>query len=224
MSSAAIDLATVPFGTLAKPRFDAPVRQRTSDSFSQYLERLLKYPDSAKITVREVLGGLESRAFGVPLAALSAGEIVPIPVPGFTFVISAPMAAIGAQMMVDRKRLWLPNSLLKRRLPARQVKRIVRAMLPAVRRLDRISGRRASIMTGSAGRRLAGLAVFLLSLLIALPIPGTNEPLALTVFVLALGLIRGDGLLIAAGLVLTVVATALMGTVAVAFAGAVFGA
>jgi hypothetical protein len=61
-------------------------------------------------------------------------------------------------------------------------------------------------------------------LLIALPVPGTNAPLAATVFVIAMGLIRGDGLLIAAGLVLTVVATALMGGAALALAGVVFGA
>ena len=224
ISSAAIDLATVPFRTLVGHRVDAPARRGTSNSFAYYLERILKYPDSAKITVRDLLGGLESRAFGLPLAVLSAGEVVPIPVPGFTFVISAPLAAIGAQMVVDRDRLWLPNSLLSRRLPARQVKRIARAMLPAVRGIDRISGPRASIMTGSAGRRLAGLCVLLLSLLIALPVPGTNSPLAFIAFVLALGLIRGDGLLIAAGMVLTVAATALMGTAAFALAGAVFGA
>ena len=132
-----------------------------------------------------------------------------------------PMAAIGAQMVVDRQRLWLPSSLLNRRVSARLVKRIARAMLPT--RLDRISGPRASLVTGSAGRRLAGLCVLLLSLLIALPIPGTNTVLALTVFVIALGLIRGDGLLIAAGMVLTVVAAALMGTVTLALVGAVFG-
>ena len=224
MSSAAIDLATVPFRTLTRPRLDTPPKQGTSDSFAQYLERILKYPDQAKITVRELLGGLESRAFGLPLAVLSTGEIVPVPVPGFTWVISVPMAAIGAQMVVDRERLWLPSSLLNRRVSARLVKRIARAMLPTVRRLDRISGPRASIVTGSAGRRLAGLCVLLLSLLIALPIPGTNTVLALTVFVIALGLIRGDGLLIAAGMVLTVVAAALMGTVTLALVGAVFGA
>jgi hypothetical protein len=224
MSSAAIDLATVPFRMLTGPRLDTPAKQGTSDSFAQYLERILKHPDKAKITVRELLGGLESRAFGLPLAVLSTGEIVPVPVPGFTWVISVPMAAIGAQMVVDRERLWLPSSLLNRRVSARLVKRIARAMLPTVRRLDRISGPRASIVTGSAGRRLAGLCVLLLSLLIALPIPGTNTVLALTVFVIALGLIRGDGLLIAAGMVLTVVAAALMGTVTLALVGTIFGA
>jgi len=133
VSSAAIDLATLPFRALAGPRTHTTAEQGASDSFAYYLERILKYPDGAKITVRDLLGGLESRAFGLPLAVLSAGEVVPIPVPGFTFVISVPLAAIGAQMIVDRKRLWLPNSLLNRRLPARQVKRIARAMLPAVR-------------------------------------------------------------------------------------------
>ena len=223
LSSAVIDLAALPFRASARPRSHTAAEQGASDSFAYYLERILKYPDGAKITVRDLLGGLESRAFGLPLAVLSAGEVVPIPVPGFTFVISVPLAAIGAQMIVDRERLWLPNSLLNRRLSARQVKRIARAMLPAVRSIDRISGPRASIMTGSAGRRLAGLCVLLLSLLIALPVPGTNSPLALTVFVMALGLMRGDGLLIAAGMVLTVAATALMGTAAFALAGAVFG-
>ena len=223
LSSAVIDLAALPFRASARPRSHTAAEQGAADSFAYYLERILKYPDGAKITVRDLLGGLESRAFGLPLAVLSAGEVVPIPVPGFTFVISVPLAAIGAQMIVDRERLWLPNSLLNRRLSARQVKRIARAMLPAVRGIDRISGPRASIMTGSAGRRLAGLCVLLLSLLIALPVPGTNSPLALTVFVMALGLMRGDGLLIAAGMVLTVAATALMGTAAFALAGAVFG-
>ena len=140
MSSAAIDLATVPFRMLTGPRLDTPAKQGTSDSFAQYLERILKYPDKAKITVRELLGGLESRAFGLPLAVLSTGEIVPVPMPGFTWVISMPMAAIGAQMVVDRQRLWLPSSLLNRRVSARLVKRIARAMLPT--RLDRISGPR----------------------------------------------------------------------------------
>lgn len=193
------------------------------DSFARFLERLLKYPDNANISVRELLGGLESRAFGIPLAALSAGELVPVPIPGFSLVISIPMASIGAQMMGDRERLVLPNSLLNRRVRGRHVKRVVRAMLPVVRGIDRHTQPRAAIMTGSAGRRLAGLAVLLLALLIALPIPGTNAPLAFIVFIMGLGLIRGDGLLIATGLVLTIAATVLMGAGALALVNVVFG-
>lgn len=214
--------------TCVSPRESAQSAKRTAysgpDSFATFLERILKYPDHASITVKDLLGGLESRAFGIPLAALSAGELVPVPIPGFSLVISIPMAAIGAQMILDRERLSLPKSLLNRRLRCRSVKKVVRAMLPAVRRIDRLARDRASIVTGTVGRRLAGVSVFLLALLIALPVPGTNAPLAATVFVIAMGLIRGDGLLIAAGLVLTVVATVLMGGAALALAGVVFGA
>jgi hypothetical protein len=63
---------------------------------------------------------------------------------------------------------------------------------PDPRRI-RFSQSRASIVTGSVGRRLAGLAVFLLALLIALPVPGTNAPRALIVFIMTMGLIRGGG-------------------------------
>jgi hypothetical protein len=66
--------------------------------------------------------------------------------------------------------------------------------------------------------------MFLLALLIALPVPGTKVPLAIIVFIIAMGMIRGNGLLIAAGLILTVVATLLMGSAATAGAGVVFGA
>jgi hypothetical protein len=220
MSSATISVSA---GARLKPTVVKKPVYSGPDSFAKFLERLLKYPDKASITVKDLLGGLESRAFGIPLAALSAGELVPVPIPGFSLVISVPMAAIGPQMIVDREQLFLPKSLLNRRLPGRLVKRIVRSMLPTVRRIDRFAQNRVSILTGTAGRRLAGLAVSLLAFLIALPVPGTNAPLALTVFIIAMGLIRGDGLLIAAGLVLTVVATALMGGAALALADVIFG-
>lgn len=194
------------------------------DSFAEFLERLLRYRDDAVVTVRDILGGLESRAFGIPLAVLATFEIVPLPVPGLSLLISAPMAAIGAQMLVDGDRLWLPDSLLNRRLPAHIVKKVARAMLPAIRQIDRVSQPRLSLMSESAGSRLVGLAILWLATLIALPIPGTNAPLALTAFVLAVGLIRKDGLLIAAGLLLTIVVTALLGSAAMALMGFFFGA
>lgn len=224
MTAASIFVTTTSAASRGRAKLARTPAYSGPDSFAKFLERILKYPDHASITVKDLLGGLESRAFGVPLAALSACELVPVPIPGFSLVISIPMAAIGAQMIIDRERLSLPKSLLDRRLQCRSVKKIVRAILPAVRRIDRLARDRASIVTGTVGRRLAGVSVFLLALLIALPVPGTNAPLAATVFVIAMGLIRGDGLLIAAGLVLTVVATALMGGAALALAGAVFGA
>jgi hypothetical protein len=153
--------------------------------------------------VRELLGGLETAAFGVPLAALAVPEIIPVPIPGFTLVISLPMALLGAQVVTARGRIWLPKALLERRIPAKPLKRAARAMLPALRRIERVSRPRGAWLRSKSAQRVIGVAVIILALLIALPIPGTNAPLALTVFVLAIGLIRRDGLLIGAGLLLT---------------------
>jgi hypothetical protein len=173
-------------------------------------ESILSRGDSEKISVRELLGGLETSAFGIPLAALSVPELIPIPIPGFPLLISLPMAILGAQMVTARGRIWLPDALLNRRIPAKPLKRAARAILPSLRKLERWTEPRGTWMTSKAGQRVIGLCVILLAFLIALPVPGTNAPLALIVFVLAVGLIRRDGLLIAAGLLLTVAAFALM--------------
>ena len=73
MSSAAVASSAVPPRARTAPRRAAHPAYAGPDSFAQFLERILKYPDNCKITVRELLGGLESRAYGIPLAALSAG-------------------------------------------------------------------------------------------------------------------------------------------------------
>ena len=186
-------------------------------------EAILVRGDREKISVRELLGGLETSGFGVPLAALSVPEVIPIPVPGLALVISLPMAMLGAQMVTARGRIWLPRTLLDRRIPVKPLKRAARAMLPGLRKLERSTRPRATWMVNKTGQRVIGLAIIVLALLIALPVPGTNLPLALTVFLLAVGLIRRDGLLIAAGLMLTAVSLALMAGASLVLAEFVFG-
>ncbi|MBV8577665.1 MAG: exopolysaccharide biosynthesis protein [Acetobacteraceae bacterium] len=187
-------------------------------------EAILRRGDAEQISVRELLGGLETSAFGVPLAALAVPEIIPVPIPGFTFVVALPTAAIGAQMVVARDRIWLPKALLDRKIPVKPLKRAARAMLPALRRLDTWTRPRGEWLQSKAAKRLIGVAIIILALLMALPVPGTNAPLALTIFVLAVGLIRRDGLLISAGLILTVASVALMAGVTLLLVEALFGA
>ncbi|MGY2048784.1 exopolysaccharide biosynthesis protein [Methylobacterium sp. JK268] len=211
---------TVP-GMLARPASEAAV---PGSDLTKLFEAILRRGDSEMITVRELLGGLETTAFGIPLAALAVPEIIPIPIPGISLVISIPTAIVGAQMVVARDRIWLPPSLLNRRIPAKPLKRAVRAMLPLLRRIDGITRPRGAMFYSKTGQRVVGVAVIILALLIALPIPGTNAPLSLTVLILAIGLIRRDGLLIAAGLALTAVSTALMAGAALVLTEWLFGA
>ncbi|GJE28132.1 exopolysaccharide biosynthesis protein [Methylobacterium organophilum] len=210
----------------------APPALRTASSRSpvqaseltKLFEAVLRRGDLETLTVRELLGGLETSAFGIPLAALAVPEIIPVPIPGLSLVIAIPTAMIGAQMVTARDRVWLPESLLDRRIQAKPLKRAVRAMLPLLRRIDGFTRPRGAIFHGKAGQRMVGVAVIILALLIALPIPGTNAPLSLTVFILAIGLIRRDGLLIAAGLLLTAASAALIAGAALALTEWLFGA
>lgn len=206
------------------PRDHAPRVAVPPSDLTKLFEAILRRGDDEMVSVRDMLGGLESSAFGLPLAALAIPEIIPVPIPGVSLVISIPTAMIGAQMVTARDRVWLPDTLLDRKIPAKPLKRAVRAMLPLMRRLDGITRPRFEILQGKAAQRVIGVAVIILALLIALPIPGTNAPLSLTVFILAIGLIRRDGLLIAAGLLLTAASAALMAGAALLITEWLFGA
>lgn len=199
-------------------------RATQASDLTKLFEAVLHRGDTETITVRELLGGLETSAFGIPLASLAVPEIIPVPMPGVSLVIAIPTAMLGAQMVTARERVWLPASLLDRRVPAKPLKRAVRSMLPLLRRIDGFTRPRGAIFHGKAGQRVVGVAVIILALLIALPIPGTNAPLSLTLFILAIGLIRRDGLLIAAGLLLTAASAALMAGAALALTEWLFGA
>lgn len=217
-SLAGLDIST-PVPRVRTQRPAAPASDLT-----KLFEAVLRRGDSEMITVRDLLGGLETSAFGVPLAALAIPEIIPVPVPGLSLVISIPTAMLGAQMVTARDRVWLPSSLLDRQIPAKPLKRAVRAMLPLMRRLDGVTRPRLAVLSSKPAQRVIGVAVIILALLIALPIPGTNAPLSLTVFVLAIGIIRRDGLLIAAGLLLTAASAALVAGAALLLTEWMFGA
>ncbi|MFZ8507314.1 exopolysaccharide biosynthesis protein, partial [Staphylococcus aureus] len=86
--------------------YAAPASRATSrrctvqaSDLTQLFEAVLRRSDSENLTVRELLGGLETSAFGIPLAALAVPEVIPVPIPGVSLVISIPTAMIGAQMV-----------------------------------------------------------------------------------------------------------------------------
>ena len=77
-------------------------------------------------------------------------------------------------------------------------------------------------MTSKAAKKFLGVFILFLSALMALPVPGTNMPLAISVFIIALGLVERDGAMITVGILIGLASIALLGGI---FAGlmALFG-
>ena len=185
--------------------------QRTSD----VLKSLLDNSSDEWFTVEQICAGLGTSSFGVSLLAFSIPEVVPIPVPGISAIVALPTAVVSAQMIAGKKELRLPKWLLKRKVPRKALYAAIHAVLPALRRIEKGAKPRGRWVSNPLTQRLLGLFIFLLALFIALPIPGTNMPPAIAIFVTSLGLVERDGVLICVGILIGLASMVLIGAVAI---------
>ena len=117
-------------------------------------------------------------------------------------------------MVAGCREVRLPKWLLKRRVPRKALAAAVRAVLPSLERAERTTRARGRWVTHPITQRLLGVFIFVLALLIALPVPGTNVPPALAIFITALGMVERDGWAIALGVLLGLASIALIGGIA----------
>ena len=178
---------------------------------SQLLRNLLAQPVNS-FTVQNIvesLGG--TSAFGTSLMLFSLPEVLPIPIPGISAIVVIPVGVISAQMVAGSGKLKLPNYILKRTIHRKALAPAIHAILPVLERAEKVVKPRWSWILHPAAKRFIGAVVFLLALAIALPVPGTNIPLAISIFIIAMGLAERDGKVVLIGMLLGLASLALLG-------------
>jgi hypothetical protein len=183
---------------------------------SEILRQILEENPQDMISVEQILKGLGTTSFGTSILVFSIPEVIPIPVPGLSAVVALPEALLGAQMLVGSREVRLPKALLKRSIPRKAFEKAVKALLPFLERAEKNVRPRWQWATSPAAKRFLGAFIVVLACVIALPIPMTNMPPAIAIFLMALGLVERDGKFIAAGVGLGLASIALIG-------GAFFG-
>lgn len=193
-----------------EPGADQTEPQRTSD----VLKALLESNSDEWFTVEQICAGLGTSSFGVSLLAFSIPEVVPIPVPGISAIVALPTGVVSAQMMAGKKELRLPKWLLRRKVPRKALSAAIHAVLPALRRIEKGAKPRGRWVSNPLTQRLLGLFIFVLALFIALPIPATNMPPAIAIFITSLGMVERDGVLICVGILIGLASMVLIGALA----------
>jgi hypothetical protein len=188
-------------------------RKRTSQILR---EILANNPGVEDFTVEKIVNAIGESSFGTSLMFFAIPEVVPIPVPGLAAIVVIPTAVISGQMAAGHKQIRLPKFILKKTVPRKALAAAVRAILPLLEKAEKVSKPRWKWATTPLAKRLLGVFIFILALSIAFPMPGFNMPQAISTFIIALGLVEDDGILVAAGVVAGLASLALLG-------GAVFG-
>ena len=105
----------------------------------------------------------------------------------------------GAQLVLGRETLWLPERIRRRTVSGKVISSFTCRIVPALVRLESILKPRYSLLAGSElANRLTGIVAFPLALILLLPLPFLHMLPGAAMTCLAVALAERDGLAAAA--------------------------
>lgn len=153
-------------------------------------------PDGS--TVGDILATLGDRSFGWGFVLAGALNMLPLP-PGSNMALGLPALFVAIQMAWGRSILWLPGFIRSRRIARTHWRGAALSALPIAKPLSRITHKRMTWMFEGSSERLLGLLFVLVAANLVLPIPLSGWVPAIAIFVVGLGLVEHDGLIVLFG-------------------------
>lgn len=171
---------------------------RLSTEFHK-LRELNKKPG---ITMGELFDALNVRGHALVCLFFASPFMLPIPLPGVSQVIS-PIIGISAFRLAMNWHPWLPEKIRTKAVPKDTVEKVFSSAEKWLKKIEKFIKPRMLFFCDHAWtRRLNGAAIVLCAGLLALPYPpGTNAPPAIAIFLMSLGILEQDGVLIVLGYV-----------------------
>jgi hypothetical protein len=150
------------------------------------------------MSLQEILNVLSGKGINVLLIFMSLPFCQPIQIPGTSTPFGIVIALIGLRMSV-RHGVFLPKFLLNKKISQKVIHTIVTKSLWLLGKIKRWVHPRMQWACRYPFMRFPnGMIIFLAGLFLALPlpIPFANIPAAWVVFLIALGLLEDDGMLV----------------------------
>lgn len=197
---------------------EAPSAPLASAPLSVVLVRLAHDTTRDRITIGDLLQALGDRALGALMFIFAVPNVMPVP-PGVSAVLGAPLLFLSVQLMFGL-RPWLPAIVAKRSISRDDLNTLVRRIVPWLTKAERLLRPRMRVLAGPPVEYAVGLVCLLLAVILVLPIPLGNALPALSISLLALGVLERDGLWVLGGLLSAVVSVAVVYGVVFAMAKA----
>jgi hypothetical protein len=167
-------------------------RQRTSE----LLAGIAAAGGDDAVALGTIVDHFGVRGFGILIILATLTAFLPTPV-GAGAVAGPLVMVFGAQMLFGLSRPWLPRRLRERNVSRATIGRFVARISRILGWLERISRPRWVALFSGIGPRVSGLLIIGHGLVLALPIPLTNYPLALVLLLAGVALVEDDGIVLA---------------------------
>ena len=155
--------------------------------------------DDPRLYLGELVNAFGERGLGAMMLFFGLLNIIVGAVPGSTTILGIPLLLVSMQLVFRGDQLWLPKWALKRSIDRATYGRAVTRALPVLRKVERLTRPRLSIMTSDVSEVLIGVVSCLLCIILILPIWGGNLVPALIVATFGFGLMQRDGVLVLVG-------------------------
>jgi hypothetical protein len=170
---------------------------------SDELESLLVLAQGQPLKLRPVVEHLHFRGLPALIVLLCVPFLFPVSVPGLSMPFGLAIALCGLRLGLGHK-LWMPDFLLRREIPAELLARLVGTAASFYRKLEKFVRPRMHFLQRWPGMlNLLGFMIMIGGVLLSLPIPPpfplTNTIPGLAIIFMALGLMERDGVCILIG-------------------------
>jgi hypothetical protein len=183
-----------------------PNSPQNGGHFSELLKSFSASLPGETANIGMIIHFMGDRSFGALLLVLALPMALPIPAPGISVAFGIPLILISAQLLLGRRHAWLPARLDTHTITRKELESFVAYAVPKLCILESIARPRVHWMTQDWILRLTGAVCLLLALIITLPIPFGHMVPGAAISLLALGLIEHDGLAMALGLIVSLLA------------------
>ena len=173
----------------------------SGERFSDQLERWLR-GDQTK-TLGTLSDAFAEKSFAVTILLLMFVPALPLPTGGISHVFEVITVVIGAEMLLGRRTIWLPERWQRRELGPTTTDKGVPFMIRWIRRVERFSRPRGAWLFGQAWMlRLLGLLMMGLAVAAALapPFSGLDTLPSLGAVAVVLSIILEDVVVLAIGI------------------------
>lgn len=172
-------------------------------SLSESFELLAHRAKVESMTLGQILDSLSGRSHALLIVFLSFPCATPLSIPGTGGPFGVALAFISLFLLLG-KEPWIPGFVRRRALQQDRLIRVLGWMVRFTRRMEKLSHPRIpSISANRPAYWMNVFAIFVFSVVLALPVvvpvPFSNQVVALPILLIGLGLLEKDGLFIAFG-------------------------
>lgn len=175
-------------------------------TLSDDLKSILALHDREELVVAEIVQSVGEKGFGLLLCIFSLPSALPIPAPGYSTPFGMVLLFLAIELLIGKKTPGLPQFFSQKTIKRSLIAGALEKSAKFFQLFEKIIRPRCIFVMQFGFIRLSGILAAIMAIIMIIPIPLTNTLPAMIIFLIGVGLMEKDGLILSCSLIASVVA------------------